>query len=981
MRMKKSGIISRVTKWLLLSLAVICICMLPGNTVKAEGYNGLAVAEDGNWYLYTDGNINWGYNGLYNDPNCGWWYVNGGRITFTDTGVVANDYGWWYVRNSTIDWNYTGLAANEAGWWCIVNGGVDFNYNGLAYDPNVGWWYVENGAINFNYTGIYLDATCGWWYVNGGCITFTDTGLAANDYGWWYIHNSQIDFSYTGLKNNEAGWWYVQNGGINFGYTGVVEDPEAGFWYVENGGVNFGYNGMVTSNGKTYKVVNGYATVASGNARVENGVYQITLKSNSNTYLTVADSSVKDGAAIVAGTNALESAQYFEISLADQNRNLYRFKNVNSERYIDQGGSMSAGGSIKQNLYVDNLEDQLWYIDQNSDGTYSIKSMHSNLYLTVNGSKVTQESGGTQNSQKFVLQKKSTSSAVLATGIYSMTGSYCRLTALGDGLYKIYNTSKNGYVSASGSSVSYVSNGDSKAAKWYITKSGSNYAVKSANTNTYLMANGNLSSSTTAITINSAAGSVTNYDVCYDISAMKNSSVINTNAQVVKRLGALNLTMSSLMDPINKQAQLKKSINSAVSGLPTQTVDYNGTNNVDSLNAFLLANTGKIVRLQKNIEVYKDSSHSGIIYIPSNTILDGNGHELVLKSGGTVPDEAVVMYLWDSANQTVIPQKNCGVINLKTSLAYNNDVNLWGADNVVIKNNTFSNAKMCAVVASNDYVSTNVVVSGNKFNETSGDSVAVYGDHSSWLIENNTITNCKGRAAMMISAFKNGVHVKVATLTTGPHDIIVNGNTINNCTEGEGLYCIGTYRSYMTGNSISNCKLEGVCLDFGCIGVYFAQNEVYKTSLSGGLPGVSIDNGMYNILDGNKIHDNTCSGIKLVRTGYCNLIVNNTCYDNSSNKTDLTGRASSSAGIDIKCLDAYNDVDAEYIDDVGSSGNVLINNTIYGAHDSGIYIGENSKYGRSAGNMIESNSIKASYQYGVLDYSGQSNTVKNNIEY
>ena len=55
--MKKSGIISRVTKWLLLSLAVICICMLPGNTVKAEGYNGLAVAEDGNWYLYTDGNI------------------------------------------------------------------------------------------------------------------------------------------------------------------------------------------------------------------------------------------------------------------------------------------------------------------------------------------------------------------------------------------------------------------------------------------------------------------------------------------------------------------------------------------------------------------------------------------------------------------------------------------------------------------------------------------------------------------------------------------------------------------------------------------------------------------------------------------------------------------------------------------------------------------------------------------------------------
>lgn len=1024
--MEKHGIASWVMKFLVLSLVVFCVSLKPDETVKAQGYSGLAPAEDGNWYLLSENNVNWGYSGLYYDSNygwwlvdngrvnfsytglycdancgwwlvdngcvnfsytglycdanCGWWYINGGTINFTDTGIVPNEYGWWYVRNSQIDFGYSGLASNEYGWWAIVNGAIDFNYNGLAYDPNVGWWYVENGAINFDYTGLYCDAVCGWWFVNGGGITFADTGLAGNEVGWWYVENSQLNFNYTGLASNEAGWWYVENGGINFGFTGVYDDLNVGPWYIVNGSVDFGYNGTVTSNGNTYRIENGYAILISGNATVRNAVYQIVPNSNRTAALTVADSSIKDGATITAIENALESSQYFEITMVDEGRKIYRIKNVNSERYIDQGGSMDVGTGIAQNLYIDNLEDQLWYINDNNDGTYSIKSIHSNLYLTVNGSNVTQDAGGTLASQKFVLQEKTIQEEALNTNIYKVAGEYCRVTSIGDGLYTIYNTAKNGYLSAAGNSVTYVSSADSKAEKWYIANSGSDYIVQSANTNAYLTNSGGLSNASATIAIQLATDEVTDYSVRYDISALKKAPIDN-NAQVVKRLGLLGLSADSLMDPINKQAELKNSINGAVAGLPTQVVDYTGSSEVDDLNRFLQANTGKIVRLQTDIEVYKATNHSGMIYIPSNTVLDGNGHHLVLKAGGEVPDEAVVMYLWDTVNQKVISQHDCGVINLKTNIPYNNNVNLWGANNVIIKDNEFSNAKLCAIVASNDYASRNVVISGNTISGTGSDSIALYGDQSSFLIENNTVTNCKGRAALMISYFKEGQHVRVDSMTTGPHDIIVNNNTVDGCTEGEGMYCIGTYRMYMTNNIIKNCKLEGVCLDFGCIGTYFANNEVCATSLSGGLPGVSIDNGMYNILDGNKIHDNTCSGIKMVRTGYCNLLVNNVCYDNSSNKTDLTGRSSSSAGIDIKCLDVYNDVDAEYIDDVGSSGNVLVNNTIYGTHDYGIYIGENSAYGRSSGNMIESNSILSSYQYGVIDYSGQYNTIKNNIEY
>lgn len=48
--------------------------------------------------------------------------MNGGCITFTDTGLAANDYGWWYIHNSQIDFSYTGLKNNEAGWWYVQNG-------------------------------------------------------------------------------------------------------------------------------------------------------------------------------------------------------------------------------------------------------------------------------------------------------------------------------------------------------------------------------------------------------------------------------------------------------------------------------------------------------------------------------------------------------------------------------------------------------------------------------------------------------------------------------------------------------------------------------------------------------------------------------------------------------------------------------------------------------------------------------------------
>ena len=137
------------------------------NPSPDENKNGLQQSADGNWYYYTNNNIDYNYNGL-----------------------AANEYGWWYMTNGALDLNYTGMALNEYGWWYMTNGALDLNYTGMAVNE-YGWWYMTNGALDLNYTG-----------------------LAVNEYGWWYMTNGTVDFTYNGLAENEYGVWNVVNGHV-----------------------------------------------------------------------------------------------------------------------------------------------------------------------------------------------------------------------------------------------------------------------------------------------------------------------------------------------------------------------------------------------------------------------------------------------------------------------------------------------------------------------------------------------------------------------------------------------------------------------------------------------------------------------------------------------------------------------------------------------------------------------------------------------
>ena len=167
--------------------------------------NGLALADDGNWYLYADGKVASSYTGLYNDEV----------------------YGWWLVVNGMIDKSYTGLYNDvNCGWWLVAEGRVAFEYNDLYNDANYGWWLITNGSVNFGYTGLFNSPTCGWWLIGGGSVAFyyNDLWNDANC-GWWLVNNGTIDFGYTGLYNSPTcGWWLIGGGSIAFYYNDLWND-------------------------------------------------------------------------------------------------------------------------------------------------------------------------------------------------------------------------------------------------------------------------------------------------------------------------------------------------------------------------------------------------------------------------------------------------------------------------------------------------------------------------------------------------------------------------------------------------------------------------------------------------------------------------------------------------------------------------------------------------------------------------------------
>ncbi len=116
---------------------------------------------------------------------------------------------------------------------------------------------------------------------------------------------------------------------------------------------------------------------------LENGIYRIKLKNDTNKNLEVKNSSIINEANIQVGNNENARNQMFNIKYL-KNEGTYSIEVLNSGKMLDvYGGNQSAGTNVQQ-YSSNNSDGQKWYIAQEKDG-YSIISKCNGLYVDVYG--------------------------------------------------------------------------------------------------------------------------------------------------------------------------------------------------------------------------------------------------------------------------------------------------------------------------------------------------------------------------------------------------------------------------------------------------------------------------------------------------------------------------------------------------------------------------------------------------------------------
>ena len=132
-----------------------------------------------------------------------------------------------------------------------------------------------------------------------------------------------------------------------------------------------------------------------------------------------------------------------------------------------------------------------------------------------------------------------------------------------------------------------------------------------------------------------------------------------------------------------------------------------------------------------------------------------------------------------------------------------------------------------------------------------------------------------------------------------PHHILIKNCTITHC-RAQGIYLEGAINCLIEDNVLVNNNKEGICFDWGSCYNIFNRNMVSLNgerrrlspeeiqadfiseyplledgSSSMKLPGISLDNGCLNLIEGNKITNNYGGGVKMIRTALFNKITNN----------------------------------------------------------------------------------------------------------
>jgi hypothetical protein len=321
--------------------------------------------------------------------------------------------------------------------------------------------------------------------------------------------------------------------------------------------------------------------------------------------------------------------------------------------------------------------------------------------------------------------------------------------------------------------------------------------------------------------------------------------------------------------------------------------------------------------------------------------------------------------------------RNVAVINAKINGGTNGFL-VDGGSNIAIDRNDVAGLTENGIVVTGR--SSNVDIHANHLHDLDRAGIMVDGAVTTAVLEGNAIEHLRGHSNWHAGILLTGRGGNIAAnpdtfflpdhywvVTTplvqrlqNPDQNVVMANTIRDGMSS-GIYDDGAIGNIFLENRLEGNSKEGICFDNGATANVFAGNVVAGngnrweqpdadleldsvlgaghaadgTSLAK-LPGISMDNALYNEIVANQVTGNFGGGVKMVRTGLFNVTAENTITDNDIGES----REFHFFGIELGA--AAPDQPAVDLDFVGSSGNVIFGNKIQGKHYSGIFLGSGS---------------------------------------
>lgn len=371
--------------------------------------------------------------------------------------------------------------------------------------------------------------------------------------------------------------------------------------------------------------------------------------------------------------------------------------------------------------------------------------------------------------------------------------------------------------------------------------------------------------------------------------------------------------------------------------------------------------------------------------LTADTSLTITGHDLVVDFAGATIEAGVKPPIWLVALRGA---RNVAVMNAELT-GGNNGILVDGGSRIALSDNIIEDLSQNGIVVTGG--ASVLSVDGNRLHGLHRAGIMLHGTVSSTLVEENDITDLQGHSNWNAGILLTGRRGDIAAdpdafflpdghwvveepiyqrLDNPERNIILHNQIRDGLSSG--IYNDGAVANLFLRNTIEGNAKEGVCFDNGATANVFAGNVVTDNgrrwgqpddvlafesvfdegragdgSAAAKLPGVSIDNAIYNQIYANEITDNWGGGIKMVRTSLFNLIGRNTLTDNN------LGRSAKLHFFGIELGAARADFPATDLDFVGSSGNILFDNTIQGNHYSGIFIARGSVQNELLDNDID----------------------------